>query len=285
MFLAWQISDDLVVEALSRTALVLHEDEVPDLQIALLVHRRAALAPVVRPAVIPDLRVGPARARHAHVPVVVRFAHPLDPALGQAHLVPPDAVGLVVVLVDRDPEPVLREAEPPVVIRSGQQIPGPGDRVVLEVVAERPAAEHLEERAGPGVRPDSLDVDRAQALLRAGRPVIRRPALAEQVGQERDHAGHHEQQRRILRYEAGRGHHRVPSLLEIGQETACNLCRLHQRPSFRSWVLVLVLRARQESRCGRPGGPGRPRWPRSSRSSRSPGEIRGYGLRELGAAR
>src|SRR5262249_18405994 len=60
-----------VVLGPDRAERVLHEDEVPDLQVAVLVRFGPALAAVLGAAVVVDLRAGPARAGHAHVPVVV----------------------------------------------------------------------------------------------------------------------------------------------------------------------------------------------------------------------
>jgi hypothetical protein len=81
---------------------VLHEDQVPDLQVAVLVGLRAAVAPVLGPAVVVDLRAGPAGTGHAHVPVVVLAAAALDPLGGQ--VAAPQVGGLVVVEVDGGPQ-------------------------------------------------------------------------------------------------------------------------------------------------------------------------------------
>ena len=212
--------------------LVLHEHEVPELQVPVLVDLRAALAAVLGAAVVVDLRARAARPGHAHVPVVVGQAAALDPALRHADLVPPDRVGLLVAVQHGRPQPVLGEAEAAVGLGLGDQLPGEPDRAFLEVIAERPVAEHLEERAVPGGLSDLFDVERADALLDVGRALERRRLLAEQVGLERLHAGDDEQQRGIVGDEVGRGHDGVPLRLEVRQETAGDLCRLHQRSSF-----------------------------------------------------
>ena len=212
--------------------LVLHEDQVPDLQEAVLVGLRAAVAAVVGPAVVVDLRARAARAGHAHVPVVVGQAAGLDPVFGQADLVPPDRERLVVAVQDRGPQLALREPEAAVGLGLGQQLPGVADRAFLEVVAERPVAEHLEERGVPGGLADLLDVQRAHALLHVGHPPVRRRLLAEQVRLERLHARDDEQHRGIIGDQGGRRHDGVSLLLEIGKEAAGDLCRLHQWPSL-----------------------------------------------------
>ena len=60
--------------------------------------------------------------------------------VGQPGDLLPEVEGLVVVDVDRDQEPVRRQA-----VILGEQLPGELDRALLEVVAEREVAEHLEE--------------------------------------------------------------------------------------------------------------------------------------------
>src|SRR5690606_32326729 len=70
--LGGQVALDVEVDLAADLAqLRLHEDEVPDLQVAVLVDDRAALVAVLGPAVVVDLRAGAAGAGHAHVPVVV----------------------------------------------------------------------------------------------------------------------------------------------------------------------------------------------------------------------
>ena len=184
--------------AADRAQLVLHEDQVPDLQVAVLVRLRAALLAVLDAAVVVDLRARAAGAGHAHVPVVVGQAAALDAVLGQLDHVAPDRVGLVVVVQHRGPQPVLGEAEPAVVLGAGQQLPGVRDGHVLEVVAERPVAEHLEEGGVPGRPADLFDVTGAHALLHVGGTLVGRRLLAEQVRLERLHPGDDEQHRRVV---------------------------------------------------------------------------------------
>src|SRR6185437_10592053 len=75
-----QVAEDLeVVLAGALAPLVLHEDEVPDLQVPLAVDGRAALLAVGGAAVVVDLGAGSARPGHAHGPEVVLLAQALDP--------------------------------------------------------------------------------------------------------------------------------------------------------------------------------------------------------------
>ena len=87
-------------------------------------------------------------------------------------------------------------------IRVGDELPGEVDRLVLEVVAEREVAEHLEEGAVPVGAADVLEVGvlaaGAQHLLDADDPRRRRLAQAEEVRLERLHARDDEERRRVV---------------------------------------------------------------------------------------
>src|SRR5690606_29313657 len=163
------------------TAQLLHEDQVPDLQVAVLVHHGTALPAVVRTAVVVDLRARAARAGHTHVPVVVRGGAVLDPVLRDAGDLAPQRRCLGIVLVDRHPQPALVEPVATVGLRLGDQVPRVLDGAFLEVVAEREVARHLEERVVPGGLADLVDVAGTHALLHAGRARVRRRGLAQEV--------------------------------------------------------------------------------------------------------
>ena len=95
--------------------LVLHEHEVPDLDVAVFVGDGAALDAVGRAAVVVDLRAGTGGAGLAGGPVVVGLAHALDPLGRHAGVLQPQLLGLVVLFVDGDPEPLRRQSVPAVV--------------------------------------------------------------------------------------------------------------------------------------------------------------------------
>src|SRR5690606_13980664 len=121
----------------------LHENEIPDLDVAIAVRVRRAGRPARdhRAVVVEDLAARAARTRVAHRPEVVLLAHPRETVRIDADLVEPDPRGLFVLLVDRAPEPLGRERE---LLRD--ELPRVADRLPLEVVAEAEVAEHLEER-------------------------------------------------------------------------------------------------------------------------------------------
>ncbi len=189
----------------------LHEDQVPDLDVAVLVPvlGAAALA-VLGPLVDEDLRVRSTGPRGPHGPEVVVVAHALDPLGRQSHLVDPDLLRLVVAVVHGDPQAVAVEAE-----HVGQQLPGQRDGVFLEVVAEAEVAQHLEEGAVVGIGAHDLDVEGAEALLHTGGPGPGRLLVTDEVRLEGHHAGDGEQHRRVVGDQAGGGDGRMPP---VGEE-------------------------------------------------------------------
>ena len=212
--------------------LLLHEHEVPDLQEPVLVDDRSAVGAELRPAVDVDLAARATGAGDAHVPVVVEQPAGLDALVGQADDLLPDLPRLVVTVEHGDPDRVGREAVAAVVERPGDQVPGVLDGTFLEVVAEGEVAAHLEERAVPRGLADLLDVEGADALLHAHRPVERRRLLLEEVRLERHHAGVDEQQVRVVEHQGCRRHHRVTGVLEVREEASADLRGLHQGASL-----------------------------------------------------
>ena len=103
------------------------------------------------------------------------------------------------------------------------------DGALLEVVADREVAEHLEEREVARGVADVLDVGRAEALLAARQPVVRRLLDAREVGLERVHARGREQDRRIERRRDERGRRQAPvaARLEERQEGLADLVGSH----------------------------------------------------------
>ena len=144
---------------------VLHEDEVPDLQqrAALLqrhelVQRKVVLAtlPIAdAPQVHVDLAVRPRRPRVRHLPEVVLVAETVDALSRNPGHLPPELARFVVGVVDGDVDPLRRDPQP---LFPGHPFPGVADGILLEVVTEGEVAEHLEERVVPGGVTDLLEV-------------------------------------------------------------------------------------------------------------------------------
>jgi hypothetical protein len=213
--------------------IVLHEDQVPELDepVAVLVGRAGRAAGDVGAVVVEDLRTGTAGAGVAHRPHVVGVAH--DAVVGNAGDLAPEDGGLLVAGVDGDPQPVLRQGEV-----AADQGPGQLDRALLEVVAEREVAEHLEEGAVAGGVADIVEVvvlaARAHALLRRGGPGRRRALRAGEDVLERDHPGVDEEQGGVAARHQRRGRdHRVVLAGEVAQEGATDLVQAGHRRSVR----------------------------------------------------
>ena len=200
-----------------RDLLELHEDEVPylDETIAVLVRAAGRAARNVFAMIVEDLRARAARSCIAHRPEIVAGRDADDAALREPGDLLPVARGIVVGVVDGDGQAVLGKPE-----LLGDQVPGKLDRALLEIVAERKIAEHLEEGVVAGGVADIVEVivlaAGAHAFLR-GRGARIGPLL--QPGEdvlELHHAGIGEHQRRVVaRHQRARRHDLVTVLLEI----------------------------------------------------------------------
>ncbi len=192
--------------------LVLHEHQVPDLDepVAVGVGRAGRAAGNVRAVIVENLRARTARAGVAHLPEIVGAGDPDDLRIRQAGDLLPEAERLVVVDVDRDHQPVGRQAE-----LLGHQVPGELDGAVLEVVAEREVAEHLEEGVMARGVADIVEVvvlaAGAHAFLRGGGARIGTLLQAGEDVLELHHARIGEHQGRIVaRHQRRRRQHLVP---------------------------------------------------------------------------
>ena len=206
-----KVANDLVVLLLE-----LHEDVVPDLDVAITVLvRRAGRAAGDLVAVVPeDLGAGTAGAAVAHGPEVVAAGDADDLVVAEAGDLLPDRGGLVVVDIDGDQQAFGVQAE---LLRD--QFPRPVDGVFLEIVAEGEIPQHLEEGQVAGGVADIVQVivlaPGADAFLRAGGARIGRLGRAGEIVLERHHAGVDEQQGRIvLRHQRRRVH----LLVAVGRE-------------------------------------------------------------------
>ena len=214
-----------------RMELELHEDEVPELEEALAVAARRALGAAAADAcaaVVEHLRVAPARPRPSHRPEVVRAVERED-ALGRLADPEPGCTRDLVLAEpelriageDRDPEALHVDLQ---VLR--QVLPREVDRAVLEVLAEREVAEHLEEGQMVAVEADLVDVGRAEALLHGDEERRRRCLAAQEVRHQRLHAGA-VQERRAVPVGRDQRARRVPLValgLEVGEKALAELC-------------------------------------------------------------
>ena len=199
-------------------AIELHENEIPDFDeaIAVFVRRSRRTAWNFRSVIVENLRARTARSRVCHLPEIIRrerrtfvVADADDAIFRQSDFFVPQIVSFVVCVVDRDKQTIFRQSE-----HTREQLPRPDDRVALEIVAERPIAEHLEKRVMPRGVADRIQIvvfaARAQAALHVGRAHVRQFFAAEENVLELHHAGIGEQQRRIVAgHERRRGDDRV----------------------------------------------------------------------------
>ena len=219
-----------------RAALELHEHVVPDLDFG--IHARAAH--------VVNLRAAAARTGIAHLPEVVVEAE-LEDAVAR-HELPPDLERLVVA---RDAVPAFEDRDDELIGRHlphvGEHRPRVFDRFLLEVVAEREVAEHLEERVVAERRPDVVEVvvlaaDAHHLLGRRRPPVVPLLASQEQV-LELVHPGVREKQRRIVAGDERRARHDAVAVpLEELQEGRADFIRGHP-DYFRRHVLATRRRA------------------------------------------
>ncbi len=217
--------------------LVLHEDEVPDLEepLAPCAPRQAvgrAAARLLAPVEV-DLRVRAAGARPADRPEVLGRGQRHDPLGRHPDLLPEVDRDLVraelelgVAGVDAHPDPLPVEAE-----ALAEELGRVRDRAVLEVLPEREVAEHLEERQVVGVEPDLVDVGRPEHLLAGGRQRRGRRLTAQEVRHLGLHPRRRQEGRAVVcpRDERRRRAAQVALLLEEREESFAQLGRRPHR--------------------------------------------------------
>ena len=195
--------------------LELHEDEIPEFQItvAVFVGRTWRAAGHGWALVKEDFRAIAAGAGRAHGPQIVGVAD--DAVIAEAGDLLPQSAGLFVGRVDRDQQLVLGQAD-----HLGDEIPGEGDGLFLEVIAEGEIPQHLEESVVAGGIADIVQIvvlaAGADAFLDGGGAGIG-PLFGtgEQV-LELHHARIGEQQGGIVARDQGRGWHRL--VAPLGEE-------------------------------------------------------------------
>ena len=194
--------------------LVLHEDEIPDLDeaVAILVRRAGRAAGNVVAMVIEDLRAWAARAGVAHCPEIVGGRDAQDAAFRQAGDLLPQVEGFVVLGIDGGEQALGRD-----LIDLGDQVPGELDGQRLEIIAEREVPQHLEEGVVAGGVADIVQVvvlaAGAHALLRGGGAAVGPLFHAGEDVLELHHAGIGEHQGRVVARHQGRRRHNGVAVL------------------------------------------------------------------------
>jgi len=215
--LGWEVTDNVIRLVLD----VLHEDEVPHFHEAFLIDDRAPIGPVLRSLVVEDLRRWACGTCNPHLPEVVPVS-PLQSIRPNANDVEPYLGGLVIGLVDGEPETIGVERE-----AFRDELVGKRYRRLLEVVTEREVAEHLEVGEVPCRRSDQIDVLRTDTFLTRHDPQIRWLLLTEQVRLERHHACNGQQERGVDRDQGCGGDDLMVLLSEELEECGADLVGKH----------------------------------------------------------
>ena len=195
----------------------LGENVVPhlDIPVALAAHGASRLAAAVLGAtVIVDLGTGTAGTGSV-LPEVVGLAEAEDPLGRDAHHLVPDLKGFLVLQVDGGIQPVRLQA-----YHFRQKLPGPGNGVLLEVVAEGEVAQHLKIGAVAVGLADVLNVAGADALLAGGHPVPGRLLLSGEPSLHGGHAAVNQQKACVVgrRDQREAGQPEVALALEVAEE-------------------------------------------------------------------
>ena len=222
-------------QRLQRTvwlAIELHEHQVPDFDeaVAIFIRRARRATGDMVAVVIEDLGAGTAGTGIGHLPEIVRrerrplvVADAYDARFRDADHVAPQRVGLVIGLVNGNQQAIGRQLPD-----LGQQLPGPGNGVLLEVVAEGPVAQHFEEGVVAGGVTDLVQIvvlaASTQAALDVGRAHVAALFRAKEHVLELHHAGIGEQQGRVVAWHQGcRRHDGVALALEEFEEVSADL--------------------------------------------------------------
>ena len=183
-------------------AFVLHKDEVPELQIAVFGESKPPLNRLIGALIDVDFRARTTRSHRPHAPevffvVFFDIAKSCNAFIGEPNLVVPNAVCLVVVLVNAHDE--FRRLEPEML---GQKRPRKANRQIFAIIAKAPVAEHFEKRQVSPVLADFVEVvvlaTRANALLHARGALVTAHLVAQKHFLKLVHPRIGKQQRRVV---------------------------------------------------------------------------------------
>ena len=242
---------------------VLHEDEIPELEEAVGFAAHHIVAKEVLALVDVQLGAGTAGAGRTHGPEIflvagLDVAETDDAALGQTRHLAPDRRRFVVVLVDRGIEPGGIDT---VILR--HQLPSVDDGLFLVIVAERPVAQHLEPGVVAAVLADGVEIvvlaAHPHARLAIGGPGVGTGLAAKEGVLELVHAGVGEEQRRIVgRDDVAGSDDGVAALLEEVEKAAADVRGFHGRHGSEIGARAGSRRqARAPATAGTPAGAGR----------------------------
>ena len=231
-------------------AIELHEDQIPDLYIAVTIGLRGPrrASRYLGAMIVENLATRSARAGVAHGPEIIANADACKTLGRNPHVAQPDICSLVIFIKYGDPEFFGRQT-----ISFGQQCPGVLNSLALEVVAKAEIAQHLEKGVMPGRVADIIEI----VMLSAGantplgghRPVVSPFVLPQKDILELHHTGIGKKQRGIVMgHQRAAGHDFVPVCSEVIKELLSDV------PSFHSYpVCAAAKTAVRQGRCqGKP---------------------------------
>ena len=215
----------LLLKRLKRAVslfVVLHEHVVPDLQIpAAGAGRRAVRAAGLLVGDDEHFGIRAAGAGDARrAPPVVFLGQEEDMVVRHAAVAPQLRAFLVAgaVRIARkhgEGQTVLGQAQ---IFRAGKEFPAPGNHLLLEIIAQRPVAQHFKEGEVAEVA-HIVDVAGAHALLHVRQAFARGMLGSHQIGHQRMHARGREQHRGVVfRNYRRAGNHGMSMVLEKLQE-------------------------------------------------------------------
>lgn len=207
-------------------AIVLREDEVPELKETVAIATGAAIratAADLLALVEVNLGAGTARAGGACRPEVIVLAETADVILGDPEPAP-DLEGFIVFGEHGEVQPLDGKLE-----HLRRKLERPGAGLLLRHASKGEVAEHLEEAGMTAVGTDDVDVVRANALLARRRADLAHGLLALVILLELVHASIREQKRRVIRHERRAGIQLAATLLKEREERGANLSGGHRR--------------------------------------------------------
>ena len=219
----------------SALAVKLHEDQIPELHVAIAVaaHRAGGFsAAVFFAAIDEDFAARAAGAGVAHGPEIVFFAEAVDAVFRNAFLLFPDLGGFVVFFEYGDVEAIFGKRE-----FFCDEFPGEVNRFFFEVIAEREVSEHFEKSVVTRGEADVFQIvvlaAGADAFLRSRGAGVGALVFAEKNVFELNHSGVSKEEGRIVfGNETGTRDDRCDRFFRSISETWSEFRRLSYDPSI-----------------------------------------------------
>ena len=152
---------------------------IPDLNetVTVTAHLTAGLtAAVFLTAIIIDLGTG-TTGTCPMLPEIICLSHTVNPVCRNTDLLIPDIISLIILLIDRRIETVRIKTD-----NFSEELPGPGNRLMLKVVPEGEITKHLKKGSVSGSFTDILNITGADTFLAGSHSLTRRNLLSGKIG-------------------------------------------------------------------------------------------------------